>query len=148
MKDMYGKEVSNGDFLVEGDNYGEVALFFKVMDNKPVLVARWAIGVLDKYNVGKIREHQKMLREQMKVDKSIPEFYVNYWSNVADRLDNVKLENLMLVKDINAEILNKFVDEGHEAIDYTSQFGEDDSAFDPFAKPIAFFPDKTIMGEY
>ena len=33
MKDIYGKEVKNGDILAEGDNYGEVTLFFRVENN-------------------------------------------------------------------------------------------------------------------
>lgn len=143
MKDMYGKKVNNGDILVEGDDYGEVALFFRVENNKPVLKVRWSIGVLDKYNIEMLLEHDKRLNKIMETDKSIPEFFKKHWKQVAERLDNVKSEELMLVKDINAKIMNKFIDENHERIEYTAVDGMDVNE-----KPIAYFPDEQIVGEY
>lgn len=139
MKDIYGKQVNNGDIMVEGDNYGEVALFFKVENNKPILKARWGIGVLDKYDEGVIRE----LNEKMNIavdEGRAPDFFKGHYKIVADRLSNIKTEDLILVEGINVEIVNKFIDEGHDAIDYGSRFPEE--------KPIALFPDITILGGY
>lgn len=144
VEDMYGKKVNNGNFLVEGDNWGEVALFYKMIDNKPVLIARWGIGILDKYNVEKIREHAKNVKKAIESGRNIPNWLVEHYENIAKRTENEKTENLMLVEGINVEILNKFLDEGHEAIDYGVEYREEG----PVSPPIASFPDKEIVGEY
>lgn len=138
MKDMYGKEIKNGDILVEGDNWGEVALFFKVIENKPVLIARWGTGVLDKYTTDKLRKHSENLKERMESGEKFPEWLIQHYKDSANRLENVDSEELMLVEGINVEIINKFLDEGHEAIDYGCTY--------PETIPIAVFPDKEIIG--
>ena len=136
MKDMYGKQVNNEHILVEGDNWGEVALFFKAIDNKPVLMVRWGIGIMDKCTVG----HLKLHAERIKDRDNVPDWLHKYFEESAERLDNVKIEDLMLVEGINVEIVNKFINEGHEAIEYLQD--------DETQIPIAIFPDKEIVGGY
>lgn len=146
MKDMYGKKVNNGDWLVEGDNYGEVALFYKMVNDKPILMVRWGIGMIDKYDVDVIKNLDVKMKEAVKEGRA-PEFMGKYYENMLERLPETKTEDLMLVEGVNVEIMNKFVDEGHEAIEYCTPDPLNSHNIIESQKPVAYFPDKEVVGE-
>lgn len=136
MKDMYNKEVMNGDLMVEGNE--DFCYIFKVENDKPKLVALQGIGKLQKYGVDDIMERDREVKKLVK-EKKCPSFLKNYHSNIAERIERMKIDSLMKVTGIDEKIFNKFIDEGHESIVYDQQ--EEDGS------PIACFPNEEIVGQ-
>jgi hypothetical protein len=146
MEDMYEVDVYNGDIMVEGHD-GESCYIFRVENEKPILYARWGTGILDKFNERIIMDLDEKTKIHAKSGE-IPSFMGEYWNKMLERIQNITPKDLMKVEGINIHIFKKFIEENHEAIEYSVHYGEDDFSLDSNTKPMAFFPDGAIIGEH
>lgn len=138
MKDMYGKEVINGDFLAEG--HEEYCYFFVVIDEKPCLIARWGTGVLERYTVNHIEESDKKIKVAIEAGKA-PSFMKDYFSTEAKRMITMETKSLCKVEDFSKDVLIKFIREGHEGISYSME--TNDKTF--LTTLTASFPDGDMV---
>lgn len=134
MRDMYGTEVKNGDFLVEGNE--EFCYIFLVENNKPILIAKESIvyNNLIKYSIGNFEE----LDAEMKENEQAPPFLKNYFKRLAERMQDINPESLMKVD--NKNIYEKFFSEGHEEIRADYNFNEGGTTY--------YFPDAIITNKF
>lgn len=117
MKDMYGKEVVNGDLMSEG--HGDHCYIFKVVDNKPMLMAFWGFEVLEKFTTDNIKENDRKVEEGIK-NSETPDFLKNYFKQMLKRIQEMKTESLMKVDGVELEVIKRFIDKGHESIEFKS----------------------------
>lgn len=125
MKDISGKEVVNGDIMIEG--HEDHAYVFEVKERKPILVA--LISVEEKLEKFTIEDINKLDEE---INRSIDKgelgkdasFMRSYYKKMIERMETITTDELVKAADSHELVIKKFLKEGYESIVYETKLDD------------------------
>ncbi len=112
--DMNRNRVHVGDILAEG--HEDFAYIFEIDTNeKPVLVAWLGADTIERFTTDTLKEQDKQMKALVAEGKA-PSFMENYYSRVAERVADIKLDQLCRVDD--QKLYSDFLKSGYQSIPY------------------------------
>lgn len=114
MNDILGNVINDGDYLIQDAQ--ETAYFWQCQEGQPVLIARWGIGMLERYDIEEIRRTQKNFQNpELKVPQSVKEG----WDVFTKNMESKQFQDLELIESnsflIKAMNLLEILPEGYFA---------------------------------
>jgi hypothetical protein len=140
--DMYGKEVRNGDYLVEG--HEEYCYIFKVRDNKPVVLAKECLVNQNLVKMPAESFEEATERIRSRVDHGeLPDFFIGLYERELERMKNPITKDLMRIEDNSRSkiIWDKFLAEDNDEIEVIHSI--DEHTYESVV--IAKFPDGELV---
>ena len=102
MKDVYGNNVINGDFMFE--SHDDYAYIFKVENNQPILSMTITEEAIEKFDMKDIEETINTLNSKQDVSG----FIKNYFIKLKERIGNLTIDSLIKLE--NEEIINRILE--------------------------------------